>query len=190
MALAYKIREAMIKQGIRDEIVSLFHFPGPRETTLDDLINIASLMEKLLTKEQCLSIMEQQGCCKTGKMESGNRAFGREHAEKTIEEKIKLYAESDVPYKVPCRLNADGTLTLFCQLEQHANKFRCHCPEMKKIKKKPVKTPLTYCGCCGGHVRHAYQLALGVKLKMIDIVSSVSNSNGENTCEFTFEIVE
>jgi len=190
MALAYKIKETMIKQGIQDEIISQFNFPNPKETTLEDLINIANLMERFLTKEQCLSIMEQQGCCKTGKMDVGNRLFGREHAGKTIEEKIKLYAESDVPYKVPCRLNTDGTLTLFCQLEQHTGQFRCHCPEIKKMKKKPVKIPLTYCGCCGGHVRHAYQLALGVKLRMIDIVSSVSNSDGEKTCEFTFEILE
>jgi len=75
MALAYKIREIMINQGIQDEIISQFCFPSPKETTLEHLINIATLMEKLLTKEQCLSIMEQQGCCKTGKLEVGNRSF-------------------------------------------------------------------------------------------------------------------
>ena len=66
-------------------------------------------MDKLLSPEQCLAIMEEQGCIKTGKMDVASRAFGREHMDKTLEEKIKLLDGANIPYRIPCRLNAEGT---------------------------------------------------------------------------------
>jgi len=144
-------------------------------------------MDKLLTKEQCLSIMEEQGCCKTGKNDAANRAFGEKHAGKSIKEKVSLYAEADIPYRVPCRLNDDGTLSVFWGMGKDGA-YKCVCTGIKKLP-QPAKVSRTYCGCCGGHVRHAYQNALGVKLRLKEIVSSAASSGGEERCEFLFEIV-
>ena len=46
-----------------------------------------------------------------------------------------------------------------------------------------------FCGCCAGHVRYSYQRALGVELRLKEIVSSPLDSDGKNHCEFPFEIV-
>jgi len=39
-------------------------------------------------------------------------------------------------------------------------------------------------------VRYSHEFALGVKLRLKEIVSSKANSDGEKRCEFLFEIVE
>lgn len=60
-----KIRDTMQKQKIDDEIMAQIDF----EADCNNPCNIISLidkMDKLLTTEQCLSIMEKQGCCKGG----------------------------------------------------------------------------------------------------------------------------
>jgi len=57
--------------------------------------------------------------------------------------------------------------------------FRNVCPNI----------PLSYCGCCGGHVRFTHQYALGVRLRLMEIVSSFVNSDGEMPCEFLFDII-
>ena len=186
MPLAYKIKQTMIAQGVSDEILAQFHFPSPKETKPEHLIAITNQMDKLLSKEQCLSIMEQQGCMKTGKMATAARAFGREHAKKTLEEKIKLFAESDIPYKVPPKLNPDGTLTAIFLEEPNG---KCACVEVKKLKREPSDVSLTYCGCCGGHLREAYILAFGINLRIKDIVTSHLCSKGQKRCEFLFEMI-
>ena len=50
------------------------------------------------------------------------------------------------------------------------------------------EVPLTFCGCCGGHIRNNYQKSLGVKLRLKEIVSSSSSSNGKKRCEFLYEV--
>ena len=189
MPLAYKIKRTMREQGISDEIISQFHFPSPKETTMDDMISIVNQMDMLLSKEQCLSIMERQGCQKTGKMAVTARAFGQEHAGKSLEEKITLYNESDVAYKVPTKLNPDGTLSVYWKVGEEGQ-YKCACSDVKKQKKQPADISLTYCGCCGGHLRETYRLALGVNLRIKEVVSSPINSAGKKHCEFLFEIID
>ena len=57
------------------------------------------------------------------------------------------------------------------------------------IDNATLKVPLTFCGCCGGHIRNNYQKSLGVNLRLKEIVSSSSNSKGKKRCEFQFEIL-
>ncbi len=43
--------------------------------------------------------------------------------------------------------------------------------------------PITYCYCCGGHVKHHAQIALGKKFT-VEVVTSVLSSQGKNICRF------
>jgi len=133
--------------------------------------------------------MEEQGCVKTGKMDVASRAFGLAHMDKTLEEKIALLDGAEIPYRNPCRLNNDGTLTVY-EWNQNRDSYKCGCHAIKKLPQQPKNISRTYCGCCGGLWRHLYQNALGVKLWLKAIVSSSLSSNGENPCEFLFEIVK
>jgi hypothetical protein len=176
-----KIKKTMVKLGIPKETIQKFNFPDSIE--IKKIISFIDQMDELLSPEQCLSIMEEQGCCKTGKNDIANRAFGLEHADKTIEEKIKLLPNAKIPYNVPCQLNNDGTLTAYFE------NYKCGCYGIKKMS-EPVKIPRTYCGCCGGFMRYHLQNALGVGLQLKEIVSSPNSSNGKKRCEFLFKIIE
>ena len=188
MPNALKIKKTMTEQGIPEEIISQFNFPDPRGNRPEPLIAFVAQMDNLLSREQCLSVMEEQGCCKTGKNDAANRRFGREHAGKMLDEKIKLYNNSDIPYKVPCQLNSNDTLSVRWGAKQ-GDKYKCVCSAIKKLP-HPGNISRTYCGCCGGHVKHNLQTVLGIGLRLKEVVSSPISSGGEKHCEFLFEILK
>jgi hypothetical protein len=183
--LLKQIPETMRKQGISKETLAQFTFSetGNSEVVMD-LIN---QMDKLLSKEQCLSIMQEQGCCKSGIGPKAHTAFGSDNAGKPLAEKIELLnGVEGMPHKAPCRLNDDGTLSVYWGAENMRGRS-CPCGFTGKLPDDYV-VPLTFCGCCGGHIRNNYQKSLGVKLQLKEIVSSSSSSNGKKRCEFLYRI--
>ncbi len=184
-----KIRDTMKKQKIDAGIMAQMDF----EADCNDPQNLIVLMDRmdaLLTKEQCLAIMEKQGCCKSGKRDKDCKAFALEHADKSLTEKLKLI--SNVQYMMAPCLNADGTITVTFDGYQngvHNGRTTCSCGSIKKLK-QPFTVSPTYCGCCAGHFLYHYQNALGVRLRLKEINSSPLNTNGEKLCSFTFEILD
>jgi hypothetical protein len=182
--LAKQIPDTMKKQGIPEEIMIQFNFPETNDA--ENIMSLANQMDSLLSKEQRLSIMQEQGCCKTGIGPKAHRAFGQENKNKTLDEKVSLLNEAKMPHKAPCNLNDDGTLSVYWGADDLKTRS-CPCGFTKKLP-DAFEVPLTFCGCCGGHIRNNYQNSLGVKLRLIEIVSSSSNSGGKKRCEFLFEI--
>lgn len=188
--MAEKIRQTMVKQGIPEDIIARLAFPDPDlkgQARVEALLALIRRMDELLTREQRLRVMEQQGCCTTGKPAAAHRAFGRKHAGKSVAERIALFDELDTPHRPPCRLNPDGTLTVSWGFERDGA-CQCVCGDIKKLP-PPVHVSPTFCGCCGGHARQNLQRSLGVGLRLKEIVSSAASSGGQKHCEFTFEIV-
>ena len=189
---AQKIKKTILQKGIPDEVIAQFAFPKAAGNQPEEAIALINQMDKLLSKAQRLSIMEEQGCCKTGPGAEAHREFGRKQAGKTIQERIALFGELDTNHKAPCRLNDNGTLSVFWGKVENG-KYKCLCRAISRLQKnnsKPVNVSPTFCGCCGGHIRHNYQNSLGVKLRLKDIVSSPISSNGEKHCELLYEIVD
>ncbi len=183
--LIRQIPETMRKQGIPEEIIARFNIPKTGDS--EDVMALINQMDKLLTREQCLSVMQEQGCCKTGKPAAAHREFGHTNKDKTLAEKVSLFNETQMIHKAPCRLNPDGTLSVYWGADD-LKKKSCPCGFTKKLP-DGFEVPLTFCGCCGGHIRSNYQKSLGLKLRLKEIVSSSSNSNGKKRCEFLYEIV-
>jgi hypothetical protein len=182
--LLKQIPETMRKQKIPDEIIAKFDFPEAGGA--EEVMVLINQMDELLTHEQCLAVMQEQGCCKTGNPAASHRAFGIEHAGKTLAEKVKLLNKANIPHKAPGRLNDDGTLSVYWGTED-LRKKSCPCGFIKKLPDS-FEVPKTFCGCCGGHIRGNYQKSLGVKLRLKEIVSSSSSSGGKKRCEFLFEV--
>jgi hypothetical protein len=69
MAFPYpkKMKKTMVKLGIPKEIIDKFDSFVSKDFKQEQVIPFINQMDKLLSPEQCLSIMERQGCCKTGK---------------------------------------------------------------------------------------------------------------------------
>ncbi len=183
-----KIRDTMKKQKISEEIMEQMDFEADCNNT-HNIISVIDKMDTLLTREQCLSIMEKQGCCKGGQRDKDCRAFALEHTDTPFSEKLALIA--NIPYMMSPWLNEDGTITVSFggyQNGVHMGKTTCACASIKKLK-QPFSVSSTYCGCCAGHFLYHYQNALGVKLKLKEIKSSPLNTNGEEPCRFTFEVL-
>ena len=110
------------------------------------------------------------------------------HKDNTLEEKIALFSEFESGHKVNvCRLNDDGSVALIFGGGAKKGDWSCPCTPIKKLK--PHGFPLTYCGCCGAHVRYTHEFVLDVKLCLKEIVSSKANTDGKKPCEFIYEIV-
>jgi hypothetical protein len=176
------MKSTMQKLKIPPEIISQIPFDVEKDDGNDPhiIIPVIDKMDELLTKEQILAVMEQQGCCKSGKRDKDCKAFAKEHADKTLAEKVALLPT--IQYMMAPQLNDDGTLTVTW------GEGNCSCGAIKKLK-QPFNVSDTYCGCCAGHFLYHYQNALGVKLKLKEIVSSPLNTNGKKPCSLTFEIL-
>ena len=184
--LLKQIPETMRKQGITKETIAQFDFVGTGGA--EDVMALINQMDKLLSKEQRLSVMQEQGCCKTGIGPKAHSEFGKANKGKPLKEKVALLNDAQMPHKAPCRLNDDGTLSVWWGSE-NLSKGSCPCGFIKKLPDS-FEVPLTFCGCCGGHIRNNYQKSLGVKLRLKEIVSSSSSSNGKKRCEFLYEVEE
>jgi len=62
--------------------------------------------------------------------------------------------------------------------------YRCSC--LPKAE-KPIS--VTYCYCCGGHVKHHFQISLGLKLEATPRGTALS-TGGKKPCTFSLRIVE
>ncbi|MCL2722012.1 MAG: hypothetical protein FWD47_11830 [Treponema sp.] len=185
-----KIEKTMIKERIPQEIIKKLKIEHPVNNDPKNVIAVIERMDKLLSDEQRFAVMEKQGCCKSGQRDRDCKAFGIEHKNKPLAEKIKLL--SGIQYMMIPRLNKDNTITVSYGGNQngiHTGKTTCSCGQIKELKQPFSVTP-TFCGCCAGHFLYHYQNALGIKLKLKEIVSSPLNTNGEKPCEFKFEIVD
>jgi len=90
---------------------------------------------------------------------------------KSIEERIEVINAMEINESAHCRLNDDGTLSVFWDFYDKKGKYRCVCPIINKLPKPPAVS-LTYCGYCSGHAKYHFQNFLGVKLRLLEIVSS------------------
>ena len=176
------IKRTMVEKGIPTEVMGLFIFPETEDETPEEKVAFAAQMDKLLPKKQILSVMQEQGCCKNEQSELWQKLKG-----KPIEERIKILNAMSMNECPRHRLNDDGTLSIFWHFEENG-KYRCVCSIINKLH-EPQPVSLTFCGCCSGHAKYHSENSLGVKLRLIETVSSPISSNGEKYCEHLFEIV-
>jgi hypothetical protein len=178
-----EIKQTMIDKGIPKEVMEQFVFPESKDETPEEKIAFVNQMDNLLTKDQILSVMEEQGCSKN----EPTAEFMLKLKDKPIEERIKIINAMDMNESARCRLNDDGTLSIFWSFEEDG-KYKCVCSTINKLSKHTTVS-LTYCGCCSGHVKYHFENSLGVKLHLIETVSSPINSNGKKQCEHLFDII-
>jgi hypothetical protein len=185
-----RMGRTMSKMKISPDIMAQMDFDADdRGNNVLPRIAVIDKMDELLTNEQKLAVLEYEGCCKGGKRDADCKAFGKEHKDKPLAEKLALMFT--VEYMMNPRLNDDDSFTITMSGHQngvHTGKTTCSCGAIKKLK-QPFTVSKTYCGCCAGHFLYHYQNALGVNLRIKEINSSPLDSNGENPCSFTFEVV-
>ena len=182
----FEVKRTMTEKDIPAEIIGQFDFPDVENDTPEEKLAFVNQMDKLLSKEQILSVMEEQGCEKY--LHDSAVGLMDKLKGKPLKERIEILNETNMNEQPRSRLNDDGSLSIFWWYKDEIGKFICVCPFMNKLS-EPQTVSLTYCGCCSGHVKYHFQNFLDVKLRLKETVSSPINSNGEKYCEHLFEIV-
>ena len=186
-----KMLDTMREQGIPEETISRLPMPRVKKATPEEIVAFIEGMDKCLSQEQCIAIMNEQGCNKTNRWSAMFRKWGETQKGKPLAERIALFPELKAAhpgYTVDdIHLNVDGTITFVMGTNSKKGDWDCPCVPIKKLK--PYEFPLTYCGCCAAHVKYTHEFALGVKLRLMKVVSSKANSDGEKPCEFLYEVV-
>lgn len=99
----------------------------------------------------------------------------------SLEERVKAANEANYVGRVTMMENGEIRVSFYPEGLDH---YRCVClPQAKE----PL--PITYCYCCGGHVKHHLQIALGRELECT-VLSSALSSGGKKPCVFSFRIIK
>jgi hypothetical protein len=136
-------------------------------------------MNRLLDKETRQTVREACACCLGGKRLKTSKGIAQEND--TL--KTRIRAANEANYVGSVEMIETGEIVVRFAPEG-LDRYRCVC--LPKAE-KPV--PITYCYCCGGHVRHHLQIALGRELDCT-VRSSALSSGGRRPCTFSFEIRE
>jgi hypothetical protein len=137
-------------------------------------------MDQLLEPETCHAVREACACCLGGKRRTLSRAIAREHA--TLEERIHAANETHFVFGHSVTQQEDGTIRVQFPPDG-LDEYRCPCLKARE----PIS--ITYCYCCGGHVKHHLQIALRRKLD-VEVISTSLSSGGTRPCVFDLTIVE
>jgi hypothetical protein len=137
-------------------------------------------MNKLLDTGTRKAVREACACCLGGQRLKISRAIAEEN--ETLEARIEAANEAKFVFGDSVKMleNGDIQVRFFPEgLEQ----YRCVC-----LSKAEEPIPITYCYCCGGHVKHHLQTALGRELACT-VRSSALSSGGKYPCTFSFRIL-
>jgi hypothetical protein len=136
-------------------------------------------MNKLLANETRKAVREGCACCLGGQRLKTSRRIAKEN--ESLEARIE--AANKAHYVGGVTMTENGEIIARFHLQKSAP-YHCYC-----LPKAAKPLPITYCFCCGGHVKHHLQIALGRDLDCT-VRSSALSSGGKFPCTFSFKIVE
>lgn len=127
--------------------------------------------------DPCLwhAVRERCACCLGGKRLQQSRAIARDHG--TLAERVA--AANAAPFVFGHSVEQlDDDRFRVCFFPDDWEHYPCGC-----FPKPTQALPLSYCYCCGGHVKHHLQKALGLKLD-VEVKTSALASGGTERCVF------
>ncbi len=180
--LAEQLEIAQVDKDIIDQIMedgeNILRKTTP-EQKADWLRGAMQKMNKLLDTATRKAVREGCACCLGGKRLKISQTIAKEN--KTLDDRVKAVSASRVVGSVMMQEN--GEILVQYDMQKTAP-YHCYClPQAKE----PL--PITYCFCCGGHVKHHLQIALERKLDCTTRSSALS-SGGRFPCTFIFKIVK
>lgn len=182
--LARSLEKAEIAQELIDQIME--GGEGIRRSTSSEkkaewMKEAMLRMDNLLDKETRHSVREACACCVGGKRLKIAKGISRENEK--LEDRIKSANEARYVFGHSVTMMEDGRI-LVCFEPEGLTEYRCVC-----LPKAKEPLSITYCYCCGGHVKHHLQIALDRKLAC-RVRSSALSSGGRKPCTFIFSIKE
>lgn len=184
------LRCAGVSEDVAAQIVDV-PYQASEDERQDNANYCAAVMAKcdeLLDFDTTAEMMFHRACCKDGGRLKNSQNVAKWHGNQPLEKKLKALGKKK--YMGHPRLTEDGDIfTGHCAGSGPSATKRCSCWNFDGALPEQGKMPLSYCLCCAGHFRFHYQIALGVKLWVKEVVSSVFGEQPDY-CSFLFEIVE
>jgi hypothetical protein len=182
--LATKLEEAGVAQDAIEKIMEggdLVLAGASPEKKADWMKGAMDCMDALLNPETRHAIRQGCACCLGGKRLEITKGISKTH--QSFEDRFKAAQKAKFVFGDSLTMRDDGKMLVqfFPDGQEH---YRCVC--LPKAK-EPIS--VTYCYCCGGHIKHHLQTALGVRASC-EVVSSALASGGKEPCKFLFTIEE
>lgn len=137
-------------------------------------------MDELLDLETRKSVREGCACCLGGKRAKMCEEIVKNND--SLDERIS--AANEAHYVFGHSVTRDGDDIVVQFFPDGLDHYRCAClPQADK----PL--PISYCYCCGGHIKHHLQNALGRKLDCTTEQTALS-TGGKKPCVFKFRILD
>ena len=136
-------------------------------------------MNRLLDLKTRKAIREACACRLTGRPLKASQAIAREN--RSLADRIKAANESFSVFGGCVRMQENGEVLVRFSPEG-LDHYRCPCLPGAD---KPL--PVTYCFCCGGHIKYHFQISLGQELDYT-IISTALSSGGKFPCTFSLRI--
>ena len=182
--LAESLTNAGVETGVIDEIMAGGDKIGQKmsgEKKAEWFRGAMERLDGLVDFETRRGVRENCACCLGGKRLELSRGIARRGG--SLEERVAAANETTFVFGHSVTLEPDGRIVVrFAQDESVDN--RCVC-----LPQAQEAISASYCLCCGGHIKHHLQIALGQKLEM-NVRSSALSSAGKQPCSFWFRIVE
>lgn len=190
-----KFQKSMESKGLWNVVKPFVEQSSADVFGKENMTVFIELLDKNLPLEDRLSVMEELGCCKSPANQAPFKAFFKKYADKPLKDRVRLMATIDSPHNSLSNsptLNDDNTLSVSWAYGQENNyACVCTCKTIIEVRSSGNSTVSpTFCACCAGNIKSLYQAALGVKLKLKNVVSSVISTGGQKHCEFIFDIIE
>ena len=183
-----KLAESLEKHGVAPEIIEQIMEGGEEirkgSTGAEKaawLKEAMLRMGRLLDKGTWQPVREDCACCLGGKRQELVKAIAKKGV--ALEERVKAANETKMVFGHSVTLQEDGQV-LVCFSPEGLEHYACSCLRQAK---EPL--PISYCYCCGGHVKHHLQTALCRKLALT-VRSSALSSGGRKPCTFLFSLEE
>jgi hypothetical protein len=147
-----------------------------------DWLRIAMIrMDNLLDLPTRKAVRE--GCaCRTGKQISKvSRGIAKDNA--TLEDRIAAANKTFMAFGGGVWMQ-DNSEIIVRFGPKGPEGYRCSC-----LPKAEKPLSVTYCYCCGGHIKHHFQISLGLKLEATPRGTALS-TGGEKPCTFSLKIVD
>lgn len=137
-------------------------------------------MDRLVEAETRQAVREACACCLGGKRLKLSKAIARDHD--TLEARVAAANETPAVFGYSVTQQEDGSIVVAFDADKPS--YRCVC-----LSKAEEPISITYCLCCGGHIKHHLQIALGRTLHM-EAVTSALASDGADPCTFRFTLLD
>jgi hypothetical protein len=180
------LEEKLVAAGIDGRIIAEIMAGGSdirasaKPEKKSDWLHDAMLrMDELLDEETRHAVRAACACSLGGKRHKLAQEIYNNHS--SFEERARAANETPYVFGHSVTVQEDGQVLV--SFFPESDSYRCVC-----LPKAREPLSITYCYCCGGHVRHHMQTALGVPLQ-VRVVSSALSSGGKDSCKFLLRVI-